>query len=188
MSSSPSAATSQHFFQVLSRVAVWFLMSSGRAYLLKVYSCRNFNHIIVELSLDSRGKSSVGSTYSPVSPIAHIIPPYLCFQFCHSVVLRLVITTVKEFFFHPGPHTFAAGIVMTPTAGTVHALNYSILLDRCAIFCTCVLTSSVRVNDASINVGVRFLCIFKGMTAERSPHVIFDGESERHQIKAIEYR
>ena len=125
---------------------------------------------IVKVPLNSRWQTTVSSAYSSVSPIANIIPPYLCFKFCHSVVLGLIITAVKQLLFHPCPQTFASGIVMTATASTVHTLNYSILLYCCTIFCTCVLTSSVGMYDTSIDVRVRFLCIFKGMTAKRSSH------------------
>ena len=46
----------------------------------------------------------------------------------HSVVLRLVLTAVEQLFFHSCPHTFTACIIMTSSAGTVHALNDPIFL------------------------------------------------------------
>ena len=69
-------------------------------------------------------------------------------------------------------HTLAACVVMTSSACTVHALDYPILLYYCPIFCTCILTASVRMYYAALDFRVRFLCIFKCMNADRSLHII----------------
>ena len=84
--------------------------------------------IIVELSSDCRRQTAVGGADSSVGPVTHIISPDHSLQLFHSVVLRLVLTAVEQPFFHSCPHTFTACIIMTSSAGTVHALNDPIFL------------------------------------------------------------
>ena len=84
--------------------------------------------IIVELSSECRRQTAVGGADSSVGPVTHIISPDHSLQLFHSVVLRLVITAVEQPFFHSCPHTFTACIIMTSSAGAVHALNDPIFL------------------------------------------------------------
>ena len=79
--------------------------------------------IIVELSSGCRRQPTVGGADSSVGPVTHIISPDHSLQLFHSVVLRLVLTAVEQLFFHSCPHTLTACIIMTSSAGTVHALN-----------------------------------------------------------------
>ena len=79
--------------------------------------------IIVELSSGCRRQTTVGGADSSVGPVTHKISPDHGLQLFHSVVLRLVLTAVEQLFFHSCPHTFTACIIMTSSAGTVHALN-----------------------------------------------------------------
>ena len=82
--------------------------------------------IIVELSSGCRRQSAVGGADSSVSPITHIISPDHSLQLFHSVVLRLVLTAVEQFFFHSCPHTFTACIIMTSSAGILSLLQCKI--------------------------------------------------------------
>ena len=100
--------------------------------------------IIVELSSCCRRQPTVGGADSSVSPVTHIISPDHSLQLSHSVFLRFVLTAVEQLFFHSCPHTFTACIIMTSSAGTVHALNDSdvttdYILGRCA--------SKTNLND-----------------------------------------
>ena len=79
--------------------------------------------VIVELSSVCRRKTTVGGADSSVDPVTHIISPDRSLQLFHSVVLRLVFAAVEQISFHSCPHTFTACIIMTSSAGTVHALN-----------------------------------------------------------------
>lgn len=80
---------------------------------------------IVPFSFNSRRKSSVGRAYPAIVPIAHIIPPDHCFQLGYCVIFRFSVPTVKQLFLHSCPHTFATGVIVTYSSGTVHALNQS---------------------------------------------------------------
>ena len=84
--------------------------------------------IIVELSSVCRRQTAVGGADSSVGPVTHIISPDHSLQLFHSVVLRLVLTAVEQLFFHSCTHTFTACIIMTSSAGAVHALNDHIFL------------------------------------------------------------
>ena len=101
--------------------------------------------IIVELSSGCRRQPTVGGADSSVGPVTHIISPDHSLQLSHSVVLRFVLTAVEQLFFHSCPHTFTACIIMTSSAGTVHALNDSIFLYSSLVLFACILTASVRV-------------------------------------------
>ena len=84
--------------------------------------------IIVELSSVCRRQPTVGGADSSVGPVTHIISSDHNLQLFHSVVLRFVFAAVEQLFFHSCPHTFTACIIMTSSAGTVHALNDPIFL------------------------------------------------------------
>ena len=84
--------------------------------------------IIVELSSGCLQQPTVGGADSSVGPAIHIISPDHSLQLFHSVVLRLVFAAVEQLSFHSCPHTFTACIIMTSSAGTVHALNDPIFL------------------------------------------------------------
>ena len=101
--------------------------------------------IIVELSSGCRRKPTVGGADSSVGPVTHIISPDHSLQLFHSVVLRLVLTAVEQLFFHSCPHTFTACIIVTSSAGTVHALNDPIFLYSSSVLFACILTASVRM-------------------------------------------
>gem|GEM_PF-1896276 len=102
--------------------------------------------IIVELSSGCRRQTTVGGADSSVGPVTHKISPDHGLQLFHSVVLRLVLTAVEQLFFHSCPHTFTACIIMTSSAGTVHALNDPIFLYSSLVLFACILTASVRVG------------------------------------------
>ena len=105
--------------------------------------------IIVEPSSGCRRQSAVGGADSSVDPVTHIISPDNSLQLFHSVVLRLVLTAVEQLFFHSCPHTFTACIIMTSSAGTVHALNDPIFLYSSLVLFACILTASVRMYDTA---------------------------------------
>ena len=90
--------------------------------------CSEKDMIIVELSSYCRRQPTVGGADSSVSPVTHIISSDHSLQLFHSVVLRLVFAAVEQISFHSCPHTFTACIIMTSSAGTVHALNDPIFL------------------------------------------------------------
>ena len=110
--------------------------------------------IIVELSSGCRRKPAVGGADSSVGPVTHIISPDHSLQLFHSVVLRLVLTAVEQFFFHSCPHTFTACIIVTSSAGTVHALNDPIFLYSSSVLFACILTASVRVDDTAFYIRI----------------------------------
>ena len=141
--------------------------------------------IIVELSSVCRRQPAVGGADSSVGPVTHIISPDHSLQIFHSVVLRLVFVAVEQLFFHSCPHTFTACIIMTSSAGTVHALNDPIFLYSSSVLFAYILTASVRVDDTAFYIKIRFVCVFKSMTAERSSHIIFNSYPQRHQIKLV---
>ena len=147
--------------------------------------CSEKDMIIVELSLVCRRQPTVGGADSSVSPVTHIISPDHSLQLSHSVVLRLVLTAVEQLFFHSCPHTFTACIIMTSSAGAVHALNDPIFLYSSSVLFACILTASVRVDDTAFYIRIWFVCVFKSMAAERSSHIIFNSYPQRHQIKLV---
>lgn len=90
--------------------------------------CSEKDMIIVELSSGCLQQPTVGGADSSVGPAIHIISSDHSLQLFHSVVLRLVFAAVEQISFHSCPHTFTACIIMTSSAGTVHALNDPIFL------------------------------------------------------------
>ena len=83
------------------------------------------------------------------------------------------------------PHTFTACIIMTSSAGTVHALNDPVFLYSSSVLFACILTASVRVDDTAFYIRIWLVCVFKSMAAERSSHIIFNSYPQRHQIKLV---
>ena len=141
--------------------------------------------IIVELSSGCLQQPTVGGADSSVGPAIHIISPDHSLQIFHSVVLRLVFAAVEQLFFYSCPHTFTACIIMTSSAGTVHALNDPVFLYSSSVLFACILTASVRVDDTAFYIRIWFVCVFKSMAAERNSHIIFSSYPQRHQIKLV---
>ena len=90
-------------------------------YAVKKLRCR-FLHFIIPSAFNRRRQSAVCGANSAVIPVAHKISPYHRFQFFYGVVFRFPISAVKQFFLHPCPEAFTAGIIVTSAAGAVHAL------------------------------------------------------------------
>ena len=88
---------------------------------------------VISAVLLSRMHSAYRRAYPKVIPIAHVIAPDHCFQLFYHVIRTSSATAVKQLILHSCPHTFAAGIVMTSASGTVHALPYSILVQRSSV-------------------------------------------------------
>ena len=100
--------------------------------------CSEKDMIIVELSSNCRRQPTVGGADSSVSPVTHIISPdhsptlsvySICPHGCRIALLS----------FLPILHT--ACIIMTSSAGTVHALNDSIFLYSSLVLFACILTA-----------------------------------------------
>ena len=85
---------------------------------------------VISAALLCRRHSANGRTYPAVIPIAHVVAPDHCFQLFYRVIRTSSATTVKQLVLHSRPHTFAAGVVMTSASCAVHALIYSILVQR----------------------------------------------------------
>ncbi len=88
---------------------------------------------VISAALLCRRHSSYRRAYPTVIPIAHVVAPDHCFQLFCRVIRTSSATTVKQLVLHSRPHTFAAGIVMTSASGTVHALLYSIFVQRSSV-------------------------------------------------------
>ena len=129
-------------------------------------SCCCRRSFVVEPPFDSRRQTSVCCTDSSVSPIAHVVSPDHCFQLRDSVILGAITPAVKQFLFHPSPHTFTASVVVTSATVAVHALYYPAAIDQFAIFLTCVLAAPVRMDYAAFDAGIRFLGIIESLAAE----------------------
>ena len=147
--------------------------------------CSEKDMIIVELSSGCLQQPTVGGADSSVGPAIHIISPDHSLQIFHSVVLRLVFAAVEQLFFYSCPHTFTACIILTSSAGTVHALNDPVFLYSSSVLFACILTASVRVDDTAFYIRIWFVCVFKSMAAERNSHIIFSSYPQRHQIKLV---
>ena len=77
---------------------------------------------IVSLPFFGRRQSVVSRTDPAVIPVTHKITPNHRLQLFNSVVLAFYPAAVKQLPLHSCPHTFASGIIVTSSAGTVHAL------------------------------------------------------------------
>ena len=108
--------------------------------------------IIVELSSCCRRQPTVGGADSSVGPVTHIISSD--HRLFHNVVLRLIFAAVEQLFFHSCPHTFTACIIMTSSAGAVHALNDPTFLYSSSVLFACILTASVRVDDTALYIRI----------------------------------
>ena len=88
---------------------------------------------VISTSLLCRRHSANGRTYPAVIPIAHVVAPDHCFQLVYRVIRTSSAAAVKQLVLHSRPHTFAAGVVMTSASGAIHALPYSILVQRSSV-------------------------------------------------------
>ena len=109
---------------------------------------------IIKLALEHGRKPSVGGKDAAIIPIAHEITPDHGAKLLDGVILRFTISGVEEFLLHSCPHAFAASIIVTPAAGTVHALPDAAFADGQTIFFTCILTSSVGMDNGSAQAGI----------------------------------
>ena len=104
---------------------------------------------IIKLALEHGRKPRVGGKDAAIIPIAHEVTPDHGTELFDGVILRFPASGVEEFLFHSCPHAFASSIIVTPATGAVHALPDTTLADSQTIFFTCVLTSSVGMDDGS---------------------------------------
>ena len=88
---------------------------------------------VISATLLCRRHSANGRAYPAVIPIAHVVAPDHCFQLLCRVIHTSSATTVKQLVLHSRPHAFAAGVVMTSASGAIHALPYSILVQRSSV-------------------------------------------------------
>ena len=110
---------------------------------------------VISAALFGRRHSAYCRTYPAVVPITHVVPPYHCFQLLGRVICASPASTVKQLFFNSCPHTFAAGIIMTPFSCTIHALPDIKLVQRTSVKFTGVLTSSVGMEYSAIKIRIR---------------------------------
>lgn len=109
------------------------------------------------------GHSSYCRTYPAVVPVTHVVPPYHCFQLLGRVICASPASTVKQLVLHPcnlPTYTFTVGIIMTPSAGAVHALPDIKLVQRTSVKLAGVLTSSVGMEYSTIKIRIRCCRIF----------------------------
>ena len=104
---------------------------------------------IKELALKHRRKPIIGGKDAAIVPVTHEVTPDHRTELLNGVILRFPISGVEEFLLHSCPHAFAASIVVAPAAGTVHALPDAAFAGSKTIFFTCVLASSVRMDNGS---------------------------------------
>ena len=109
---------------------------------------------IIKLALEHGRKPSVGGKDAAIIPIAHEVTPDHGTDLLDGVILRFTISGVEEFLLHSCPHAFAASIIVTSAAGTVHALLDTAFADSQTIFFTCILTSSVGMDNGSAQAGI----------------------------------
>ena len=109
---------------------------------------------IKELALEHGRKPRVGRKNAAIVPIAHEVTPDHGTELLNAVILRFTISGVEEFLLHSCPHAFAASIIVTSAAGTVHALPDAAFADSQTIFFTCILTSSVGMDNSSAQAGI----------------------------------
>ena len=88
---------------------------------------------VISAALLCRRHSAYRRAYPTVIPIAHVVAPDHCFQLLCRVIRTFSAAAVKQLVLHScnqPTNTFAAGVVMTSASGAVHALLYSILVQR----------------------------------------------------------
>ena len=98
---------------------------------------------IVSLPFFGRRETIVSRKDPAVIPVTHKIMPNHELQLFNSVVLAFYAAAVKQLLLHSCPHTFASGIIVTSSAGAVHALfqvgDFQFLSEHFA----CVLASTI---------------------------------------------
>ena len=65
--------------------------------------------MVVSLTLNHRGKPTVGRADPPVVPVTDEISPNKNFQFIRGQAFRIV-TVIEKLAFHSGPHAFTSSI------------------------------------------------------------------------------
>ena len=123
---------------------------------------------VISTSLLCRRHSANGRTYPAVIQIAHVVAPDHCFQLFCRVIRTSSAAAVKQLVLHScnqPTNTFAAGVVMTSASGAVHALLYSIFVQRSCVWSACVLASAVGVEYRTAKFGIRYRCIFDSCSA-----------------------
>ena len=91
---------------------------------------------VISAALLCRRHSAYRRAYPAVIPIAHIVAPDHCFQLLCRVIRTFSAAAVKQLVLHSRnqpTNAFAAGVVMTSASGAVHALLYSILVQRSSV-------------------------------------------------------
>ena len=91
---------------------------------------------VISAALLCRRHSANGRAYPAVIPIAHVVAPDHCFQLLCRVIRTSSAAAVKQLVLHSRnqpTNAFAAGVVMTSASGAVHALLYSILVQRSSV-------------------------------------------------------
>ena len=91
---------------------------------------------VISAALLCRRHSANGRAYPAVIPIAHVVAPDHCFQLLCRVIRTSSAAAVKQLVLHScnqPTNAFAAGVVMTSASGAVHALLYSILVQRSSV-------------------------------------------------------
>ena len=91
---------------------------------------------VISAALLCRRHTSYRRAYPPVIPIAHVVAPDHCFQLFCRVIRASSAAAVKQLVLHScnqPTNTFTAGVVMTSASGAVHALLYSILVQRSSV-------------------------------------------------------
>ena len=97
---------------------------------------RDIVNIALHISLKNFEQQRNGRAYPAVIPIAHVVAPDHCFQLFCRVIRTSSATTVKQLVLHScnqPTNAFSAGVVMTSASGAVHALLYSILVQRSSV-------------------------------------------------------
>ena len=145
---------------------------------------------VISAALLCRRHSANGRAYPAVIPIAHVVAPDHCFQLFCRVIRTSSATTVKQLVLHScnqPTNAFAAGVVMTSASGAVHALLYSILVQRSSVWSACVLASAVGVEDRTAKFGICWRCIFDSCSAQFGSHVVVHWQPDCSQVITIKY-
>ena len=93
-------------------------------------------NIALHISLKNYEQQCNGRAYPAIIPTAHVTAPYYYFQLFCRVIRTSSATTVKQLVLHScnqPTNAFAAGVVMTSASGAVHALLYSLLVQRSSV-------------------------------------------------------